>query len=401
LPSLLQIVINGVWAIISMAWWYIAIWAVISVAWWAVKGERFGISGLPLYIIYRTTRLNRWIQRISESAPTGWRAIWNMGIVTGVGSMAYIFYLLTKNLLNLTFRTEQAVSIQPIIPLPGIGVTFETFPYLVLALSIVVVSHELAHGIASLADHIPLKSTGAFYAHFLMGGFVEPDEGKLNAAKDVTKLRVFAAGSFTNIVLGILCIVLLANFAATISPFYSIVPSGVMIGSVPANMPAYSSGLQQGDVVTSINGTGVSGVVDLRNRMSGVIPGQVVVVGTQRGTFVVRTGPDQTNASHAIVGISGLTDFIVYNPKMSFLSSSLPSILLHSEFWLSIVLVSVALINMLPTPPFDGDKFLEAALNALGLKKTKGIRSVANLAAVAILLLNIVLSIFRFGFVRF
>ena len=197
--------------------------------------------------------------------------------------MVYIFYELIMNLMNLVYRTQQAVSIQPIIPLPGLGVSFETFPYLVLALSIVVVSHELSHGIASLADHVPLKSAGLFFAHVLMGGFVEPDEEKLNRAKNVTKLRIFAAGSSTNVVLGVLCVVLLVNFSATITPFYTVLHR-CSIGSVPANLPAHSSGLQDGDVVTSINGTRITSIDDLRQYMSKVIPGQEIVVGTQRGT---------------------------------------------------------------------------------------------------------------------
>lgn len=380
---------------------YLAVWVIISIAWWAFRGERFGISGLPFYIVYRTTRLNRWIEKISSSFPTAWRTIWNLGIVTGIGSMTFIFYTLTKNLLNLFFRTEQAVSVQPIVPLPGLFVSFETFPYLVLALSIVVASHELSHGIASLVERVPLKTTGAFFGHILMGGFVEPDEEKLNQAKSATKLRVFAAGSFTNAVLGVLCVFLLFNFPATIAPFYNVTSSGVAVGSVPDNMPAHSSGLQVGDIVTSINGTRISGIADLRRYMAGVIPGQAVILVTERGTFTVKTGVDQSNSSHALIGISGLTDDIVYNPRFPFLSRDYPTILLHAEFWLSVVLISVALINMLPMYPFDGDKFLETALNLLGIKRTKGIRGVANFAAYSILLLNVGLSLLRFGFLRY
>ncbi len=380
---------------------YLAIWIIISIAWWAFRGERFGVSGLPFYIIYRTTRLNRWIEKISSSIPNVWRTFWNIGIVTGIGAMAFIFYTLANNLLNLFLRTGQAVSIQPIVPIPGLFVSFETFPYLVLALSVVVATHELSHGIASLADHVPLKATGAFFGHILMGGFVEPDEERLNKAKSATKLRVFAAGSFTNAVLGVLCIFLLFNFSATIAPFYTVVSTGVAIGSVPENLPAHSSGLQAGDIVTSINGTKISGIADLRQYMSKVIPGQEILVGTQHGSFLVRTGIDQSNSSHALIGISGLTDNIVYNPKYTIFSSEFPPILIHAEFWLSIVLVSVALINMLPMYPFDGDKFLDTALNALGLRETKKIRTAANVASYCLLALNVGFSLLRFGFLRY
>lgn len=135
--------------------------------------------------------------------------------------------------------------------------------------------------------------------------------------------------------------------------------------------------------------------------MSNVIPGQEIVVGTRRGSFPVTTGVDQTNSSHALIGISGLTDNIVYNPKVPGLSSDFPPILQHAEFWLSIVLVSVALINMLPMYPFDGDKFLDTALNVFGVSRRREIRTAANLAAYSILALNIAFSFLRFGFLRF
>jgi membrane-associated protease RseP (regulator of RpoE activity) len=380
---------------------YVAIWVIVTVAWWAFKAERFGVSGLPVYLMYRTTRLNKWIEKISGSRQTVWRTIWNLGIVTALGMMAFIFYQLAKNLTYLFLRSEQAVSVQPIVPLPGLFVSFETFPYLILALSVVVATHELSHGIASLVDHVPLKSTGLFFAHIVMGGFVEPDEEKLNQARSVSKLRVFAAGSFTNVVLGIVCIFLLANFPATIAPFYNVSTTGVTIGSVPDNLPAHLSGLQAGDIVTSINGTKISNIADLRQFMSSVQPEQEVVIGTERGSFPVRTGVDQNNSTHAIIGIGGLVDNIVYNPKMPFLSSDFPTILLHAEFWLSVVLTSVALINMLPMYPFDGDRFLDTVLSALGIKRTKQIRMGANAAAYALLLLNVGLSLLRFGFLRY
>src|SRR5208282_1891390 len=131
---------------------YVAIWAIISIAWWAFRANRFGITGPPLYLIYRTTKLNRWIEKIANISTTGWRVVWNLGIVTAVGLMIFIFYELADNLVNLFYKSPQAVSIQPIVPLPGLFVSFETFPYLVLALSVVVVTHELSHGIASLVE---------------------------------------------------------------------------------------------------------------------------------------------------------------------------------------------------------------------------------------------------------
>jgi membrane-associated protease RseP (regulator of RpoE activity) len=389
----------AIWPIPPLILAYVAVWVIICIVWWAFKGGRFGITGLPYYLVYRTARLNAWIGRISARRPMVWRTIWNIGIVMGVGSMVFIFYKLATNLLYLFVGSKQAAPTQIIVPVPGIFVTFQTFPFLALALSICLVSHELSHGIASLAERVPLKSTGAFFVHVFMGAFVEPDEEKLNQARAATKLRVFAAGSFTNLILGFLCIILLANFTATITPFYNIVPSGVSVVSIATNLPAHSSGLQAGDTLTSINGTKISDVNDLRRFMASVTPGQVVDLQTQRGKFAVRTAADPSNSSHALIGIS-LDDYINYVPKIPLLSSNLPLDLLRAENWAYIVLISVGLINMLPADPLDGGKFLDTALSMLGIGGTKQVRMIANGAAWAILLANVGLSLLRFGFVR-
>jgi membrane-associated protease RseP (regulator of RpoE activity) len=318
-----------------------------------------------------------------------------MGIVTGVGLMIVAYDFLAKNLELLLVKPQQAGPLQPIVPIPGVGVSFETFPYLVVALSVLLASHELSHGIASLVDHIPLKSTGLIYAHVVMGGFVEPIEEKLNQARNLSKLRVFAAGSFTNIVLGILVLFLLVNFSSTTALFYN--PGGVRVNTISPTFPVHTSGLTVGDTVTAINGTKIADVNALRIYMQSVHPGQRVLLETPEGQFLIKTTADPTNSSHALIGI-GLDD--AYAPKLPFLPADAPLAINKEEFWLSNVLISVAFINMLPIPPFDGDKFLETALNVFGIKRTKEIRTVFGGVALAILLMNILVSWFRFGYVR-
>jgi len=396
LATIFENMIMMAWTVISAAWWYIVIWAAICVAWYVIKAERFGLTGPPYLLIYRTTRLNKIIERISAWNPTLWRTFWNIGIVTGVGLMMIAFYFLSNNLSLLLVKPKQAGAIQPIIPIPGVGVTFQTFPYLAVALSILLVSHELSHGIASLADHIPLKSTGLIFAHVVMGGFVEPVEEKLNQARNLSKLRVFAAGSFTNIVLGIFVLFLAFTFPTTTAIFYS--HGGVTISSISPTLPAYHSGLSVGDTVTSVNGTKIADVNALRAYMGSVQPGQVVLLQTQNGTFAIKTAQDPTNSSHALIGV-GLGD--AYSPKLPFLSPGLPAAVQEEEFWLYNVLISVAFINMLPAAPFDGDKYLDSLLKLFGVKDTTKLLKGANTIAWALLLANIGLSLIRFGFVRY
>jgi membrane-associated protease RseP (regulator of RpoE activity) len=293
-----------------------------------------------------------------------------------------------------------ATSIQPVIPLPGLTISWESFPYLVLAISLVLATHELAHGVAARVDNVPLKSAGVFVAVILFGGFVEPDEERLEKASKQTKLRVYAAGSFTNAALGMVVLLLFTNFAATIAPFYTTNHVGVEVAGLMPGYPAEMAGLHIGDVITGVDGAPVHDSADLQHAMSGISPGGDVVLSTSRGNLHVVTTADPKNSSRAIMGISPLQDAITYTGRFALLPDNLPYYLLRAEFWISIVFVSVGIINMMPLYMFDGDRFLETLLKALGIRRAKEVRMFASSVSLAILGLNFLLSIVRFGFIK-
>jgi membrane-associated protease RseP (regulator of RpoE activity) len=379
---------------------YLVIWGIIYVVGRAAKAERFGFVLSPLYFMYKTTALNEWIGSLAGKSRGLWRSLGNAGIAVGVGLMLYAIYLLGSNLFNLFFRVEAATSIQPVIPVPGLTISWESFPYIIIAISLVLATHELAHGIATRVDNVPLKSAGVFVAVVLFGGFVEPDEEGLEKASSQTKMRVYAAGSFTNAAIGLVVLLLFANFAATIAPFYTTNYAGVEVSGLIPGYPAARAGLHPGDVITQVNGEPVHGVADLQQAMSGVAPGTQVTISTLHGNFLIVTDADPNNSSRAILGVSPIRDLITYSGRLPFLPENLPYHLLRVEFWISIVFVSVAIINMLPLYMFDGDRLLECMLRVLGIGRTKEIRILASSASLAILGLNFALSILRFGFIK-
>lgn len=379
---------------------YGVIWIGIYLAGRALKIERLGFVLSPLYFMYKTTALNDWIGSLAERNPRLWRALGNAGIAVGVGLMAFALYTLALNLYHLIFRVEAATSIEPVIPLPGLTISWESFPYVVLAISLVLATHELAHGVATRVDKIPLKSAGLFVAVILFGGFVEPDEEKLEKAPSETRLRVYAAGSFTNAVIGVMILLLFANFAATIAPFYTTNYVGVQVGGLIPDYPAEQGGMQAGDVITAINGAPVHTTAELQRAMAGVPPGAEVSVSTLRGTVRIMIKADPNNASRGIMGVSPIRDFITYTGKFPLLPNDLPYYLMRIEFWTSVVFVSVGIINMLPLYAFDGDRFLETLLRTAGVGRTKEIRWAATAISLAILGLNFALSILRFGFIK-
>src|SRR4029077_4675763 len=146
------------------------------------------------------------------------------------------------------------------------------FVYILISIAVLLIPHEAAHGIASVIDKVPIKSSGVFLAILLPGGFVEIDEEDLSKRKPLTKLRVFAAGSFTNVVTWFIVILLLTNFAASISPLYNPNSSGVIITDLVPGGAAQSSNIPAWSVLSQINGTSIQSISSLQTYLTSLSP---------------------------------------------------------------------------------------------------------------------------------
>ena len=78
------------------------------------------------------------------------------------------------------------------------------FLYWMIVIFIILVPHELSHGIICRAHKIPLKSVGLLLMAIFPGAFVEPNERRLQRAKFKARLRVFAAGTYANFIVALL-----------------------------------------------------------------------------------------------------------------------------------------------------------------------------------------------------
>lgn len=379
---------------------YLAGWTVLFLLAKRFNLEEKGLKVGPLYFVYKTNLLNRTLGRFARKMRRVWRVFFSMGAAVGVGMLVLIVFQLVRNAFNLVYRTREAGPVQVLLPIPGLTMRWEIFPYVIVALCVLVITHEGAHAIASLVEGISLKSSGVFLAAAIPGGLVELDDEKLDKSPYSTQLRVFAAGSSANMAVSLIFLLLMANFALTISPFYTIVPSGVLVGGTTKGYPAEIAGIQAGDIIQGIDETRIANLDGLRAYMAQVKPGSTVTISTSRGELGLVTAPDPNNGTHAVLGVTQLTDHIVYSPKLSFLSPDLPRQLYNVEFWIYFVTVNVALINMLPLFPLDGDRFLIALLGSLGVRNGKMIRSAMSAFSFAILALNLVLSYSMFGFVK-
>src|SRR5207247_3571430 len=114
---------------------------------------------------------------------------------------------------------------------------------------------------------------GGFSGNIPPGGFVEIDEEDLSKRKARTKLRVFAGGSFTNVVSWFLVVLLITNFALAISPLYDSKSSGVLITGLVNGGAAQNNNVASWSVLVAVNGTTVNSVESLSNVLSPLTPG--------------------------------------------------------------------------------------------------------------------------------
>ena len=143
----------------------------------------------------------------------------------------FVGYILMITMLYLLFQivyiyfkfpeVVRAIKAPPLLPLiPYVTEIFDVgsilppfyFTYWILAIIIIAVSHEFAHGILAKYNNVKIKSTGFGFLGPLLAAFVEPDEKKLQKKSKTAQLSVLAAGSFANVVVSGIFILLMWGF---------------------------------------------------------------------------------------------------------------------------------------------------------------------------------------------
>jgi len=185
--------------------------AVIIAAWFAfyavarlLKLDERGVELHPLYALFKSTGLNSLLQRMGEWRPGLWRVLGNIGVASFPGQVVFMTWLLFMNLYKFMFIPKEASPVMPLIP--GVTIRFSSLPWFLLAAGVVILLHELAHGVQCIVEGVRVKSAALLLAVVTFGGAVEPEEEDMEAASLMSRLRIFAFGSFVNLVTGILII---------------------------------------------------------------------------------------------------------------------------------------------------------------------------------------------------
>jgi len=187
-----------------------------------------------ILFLYKTQFGVRYIDKFAKKYKKILRPFQYVVLVSGYTLMAGILWLLIKTTyLYLTTSISEVIRAPPVAPLipyfPRLFGLENFFPplyftYFIIALAIVAITHEAAHGIYARFYKFRVISTGFAFLGPILGAFVEPDEKQMYNAKKKPQLVVLAAGTFANVLMTILFGVILGLFFT-----YTFVPAGIHI----------------------------------------------------------------------------------------------------------------------------------------------------------------------------
>jgi len=339
--------------------------------------EKMGISINNLLIMYKTEKLNDFIENVGSKYSRFWKIFFTVGIIVSIYlSLVGIYYFHT-NLIDYLFKKEGGSPVQLIVP--GLTIGLESLPYLAIAFFVTLIPHEFFHGFAASSENIRIKSSGLFYFILFFGGFIEPDEEELEKSRLLPKIRVFSAGSYANFLTFILISVILTMV---------ITPIGVYIRDVHEDYPAYGK-LLKGDIIIGLNGTRVKNFEELDKFMSKTKPNETLIVKIIRNgnelEVSLKLAENPYNKSRGIMGVL-LSDY--YENMFLF----------RTLYWIWIITQSVAIINMMPIMFLDGGQIILAIFKKI-LKDDKAEKAYFLISAYLfiVLVINIILSFEKWG----
>jgi membrane-associated protease RseP (regulator of RpoE activity) len=366
-------------------------WVVLYLIAHVLHLDKRGLDVQPGYFMYRSKALNLSIDKITKKHPFLWTVLSNIGLAFSIGLMAFALYFLISNLLRFT-QIGQIAYVAPVIP--GLTLSLAWLPFFVFAAIVVILPHELAHGIVSRLENIPVLSTGIVAFLVFFGAFVEPDEKEFEKSSLMGRLRVLSVGSSTNLITALFVLLLLTGaFSA---------PAGVLIYQVIPGSPLAKSGkpVQQWDVIQTFNNTSVLSYVQYSELTKNVGPNVTVTVtilhANQKENITLVTVPNPSNLSKGIIGfeVSFIPD---YHPSRLSLDQYINVNLYLTLFWVYLVAFSVAVFNMLPLYPFDGERVLYYPLERFVKNRKRELRFAISGITLALFALNIILSFWRYG----
>jgi len=355
--------------------------------------EKFTVQG-KIFVLYKTKLGLKWMDKLAEKFPRFLKLLSSIGVVIGFAGMAFILYTLIKETLKLLFIPGTPPAIAPV--LPGIdipGAPDLSFWHWVITIFIAAAIHEFSHGVVARLHKVKVKSSGFAFLGPILAAFVEPEEKELSKRSNWKQMSVFAAGPFSNILLGIF-ILLLSGFI--FSPILNSIydGQGIIVNELVEDYPIASLDIQVPFTITQINGEDTLEVIEFFDVTSKLIPGQEVILTTDQGEYAVTPVGNPDNESVAFFGVSGLEFKNELKENYTFLEPFRGTIAWFELLflWLFLINIGIGLFNLLPLGPVDGGRMFYALSLAVfkDEKKANKALGTASLLCLGLIIINFI-----------
>lgn len=295
-----------------------------------------------------------------------------VGIFAAMGMMFWgLDYTITNNLgsgggLVLPLKTQAGLD-------GAVPIFYVPFWYWIIALFILVVVHEFAHGVIAERFNIKVKSSGFAFGALLLpilpAAFVEPDEKSLNKAKWKHQIAVLGAGSTSNFIFGFLFLFIWI-FAAGSLIDNTMTYSDIHFGSVSNQSSLYNYNISSGNIV-ALNG--IEDKINITSKLFNLSVNESINLTIENGgilkTYQIKTYQNPTNKDKGMIGISNLNLELVPKPDY-FWVGKFPLYFERLFFYLWMLNIGIGIMNLLPLWITDGGQITRVLLEQKFEKKT-------------------------------
>ncbi len=349
----------------------------------------------PLFylIIYRTNFGLKWMDRVSEKHRNLIKLFGYCSIGLGFIGMIFVALSVLGSMISF-FIAPKTTEVGMVLVLPGTtipGIGYLSFFYFIIAIVLLAIVHEFAHGVVMRAHDIEVKSSGFAFLGVLLpivpAAFVEPNEKKMSKREPYVQYSALSAGPISNIFLSIIFLMILMFVMA---PIESRITEQVGFSfDVIEGYPAEMAGIESGTIIDSFNGEKVTNSSSFIEKMAfctGV--GETVLLGSKGVEYSLTTVSNPGDSSRGFIGVTNIES--KGKPIKGFIRLSF--FWFKGLFkWLYLLNLFIGLMNLLPIFITDGAKMLFVAIQGSIKSKKKALRvwSLINKVFVALILIGL------------
>jgi membrane-associated protease RseP (regulator of RpoE activity) len=349
-------------------------------------------------ITRRTKKGRKLIYDFSDKHRKKLIMVGNIAIIAGIIASIFGIATILRSTYFLIFKPEEAVSeVKLVFPsvsgikLPGfvLGVPFW---YWIIGVFVVLFTHEPMHAFMARAEKVTIKSFGLLLFIILPGAFVDPDEKQIKKLSMVKKLRIYAGGSFGNLIAAGFFLALLLGYSFIIES--TMLPKGIIFEKTIANSGAEKASLK--GIINQINNVTINSTSDFTKAMENVKPGDIITIKTTEGSFEVKTTKNPDDPTKPFIGIEKPRTFFVYKGVLNGLGTVSDNTLNVLSWifgllgWVFSLNIGIGVFNLFPIKPLDGGlMFEEIVKHFYKGKKAQYIVNFVSLFVLALVLINL------------